>query len=335
MKPEGITSKDWIYYNILFVLEHFLGYNAFEKYFGKNRRALYKKIDNLLQSSGRGNVSEVEEVDNDISYDDFLKKCYRPVMPKVFRGVAKEWNAVKNWNFDFFAENHGHKEIILTDNVGLSDQEFEHLTLKYYVDQMKDGSLKYLRFSDIVNDDPNLKSDFDINWLRKYKLPFSWGEDLKMFMGGKNTLTTTHVGFSSFLFVQVMGKKKWILYQPNERIFLDPRTERTFHFYSKASPYKKDDTDFPLLKYAKQYEVILEPGDVLWVPSFVWHHVENLTDSIGIRYGHSSIPGSWKSSKILTTLIFLATNPNMISHFYIARTKKRELQFIKKSNINN
>jgi len=332
MKPSGIKRSDWIHYNVLFVCEHILGIKSFQKYLGNNRKKLYAKIDAYLSGTNRGSIKPVEEVDKNISYEQFIKECYNTVTPKVFRGAADNWNATKNWNFDFFAENHGHKKIILTDNVGLSEQEFEEINLKYYVDQMKDGSLKYLRFSDVVNDDENLKNDFDLAWLRKYNLPYSWGEDLKMFMGGKNTLTTTHVGFSSFLFVQVMGRKKWILYAPEERIFLDARTERTFHFYSKANPYQPNDPEFPLLKYAKQYEVMLEPGDVLWVPSFVWHHVENLTDSIGIRYGRSSVPGSWKSSKLLTTLIFLATNPNIISHFYIARTKKRELQFIKKSN---
>ena len=148
-------------------------------------------------------------------------------------------------------------------------------------------------------------------------------------MGAKGTVTTLHVGFSDFLFVQVMGRKKWILYPSNNRVFLDSRTERTFHYYSKANPYKKDDPDFPLLKHAEQYEVYLEPGDVLWVPSFVWHHVENLSDSIGIRCGRSCMPSAAKSSRMLTALIFLATKPNVISYAIATRTQKRNLDFSK------
>jgi histone arginine demethylase JMJD6 len=329
MRPSGIKRADWYHYNVLFILEHVLGYNRFEKYFGKGRNGLYHKIDTYLNGTNRGTSQEVEQVDKSMSREEFIQQCYNPVLPKVFRGAANEWQAVKNWNLDFFEKNHGHKEILLNDNVGLTAQEFERMNLKYYINQIRSGSLKYLKFSDIVNEDENLKNDFDLAWLRKYKLPFSWGEDLKMFMGGKGTLTPLHIGFSSFLFVQVMGRKKWILYPANDRIFLDPRTERTFYFYSKANPYKKDDPAFLLLKHAKQYEVTLEPGDVLWVPSFTWHHVENPTDSIGIRYGRSSIPGSARSSKLMTALIFMATKPNIFMHFYTSRKQKQEYTFIK------
>ncbi len=329
MKPLGVNRSDWYYYNLLFLFEHILGYKKFENIFGSSQKKLYRKIDNYLTGTNRGTTEKVEEVDKNISRKEFLQQCYDPVLPKVFRGAATEWKAVKNWNLDFFEKHHGHKEILLNDNIGLTAQDFEKMNLKYYINQLRNGSLKYLKFSDIVNEDQNLKNDFDLDWLRKYKLPFSWGEDLKMFMGGKGTLTPLHIGFSSFLFVQVMGRKKWILYPASDRLFLDPRTERTFYFYSKANPHQKDDPNFPLLKHAKQYEIVLEPGDVLWVPSFTWHQVENPTDSIGIRYGRSSIPGSAKSSKMMTTLIFLATKPNVFTHFYTSLKNKQEYTFVK------
>src|ERR1019366_5527023 len=156
-------------------------------------------------------------------------------------------------------------------------------------------------------------SDFDLEWLRKlFALPLSWGEDLKMFMGVKGTITPLHVGFSPVLFVQVMGQKKWTLYPPTDRIYLDCRTERTSYLFSHADPYKTDDPRFPLLKYARRYEVVLDPGDILWFPSFTWHHVENLSTTIGIRYGRTSLGTALRSSKLLTLLIFLATKPTII-----------------------
>ena len=329
MKPREIKTIDWYHYNALFFLEHWLGYPRFKKHFGERQKKLYDKIDGYLTGTNRGIISEVESVSKDLTYEQFMEQCYKPGLPKIFRGAASDWNAVKNWNFDFFEKEHGHKEILLNDNVGLANQQFEKMDLKYYINQIRNGSLKYLRFSDVVNDDENLKNDFDLNWLRRFNLPLSWGEDLKMFMGGSGTVTPFHVGFSGFLFVQVMGQKKWTLYPPGDRIFLDPRTERTFYYYSKANPYERNSSDFPILKHSRHYEVVLNPGDVLWVPSFTWHYVENPTDSIGIRYGRSCIPAAAKSSRVLTALMFMATRPTMLEHFYTSRRKKRQLLFIK------
>lgn len=329
MKPKEIRKIDWAKYNIYFYLEHFLGLKRFNKFFGKNRKELYKKIDSYLPDSLIGRKVEVEELASNISKEEFMYSCYNTSRPKVFRGAAKDWDAIKNWNLDFFSEKYGNEEIILTDNIGLANQEFEILTLKDYIKQLKAGTLKYLKFSDLVKNDKNLKNDFDLAWLRNFTIPYSWGEDPKMFMGAKSTLTPVHVGFSYFLFIQVMGQKKWIIYPPEHRIYLDARTDRTFYFYSDANPNNLSDDNFPLLKYAERYEIILEPGDVLWIPSFAWHQVENLSDTIGIRFGTTNVFSAWKSSKQLTNLLFFATKPNIFTHLYTSIFKKSTYIFNK------
>jgi hypothetical protein len=237
MKPKEIRRIDWVKYNIYFFLEHILGLKKFNIFFGKNRKELYQKIDSYLPDSLIGRKVEVEELSPNISREEFMDKCYKTTRPKIFKGAAKEWGAVKKWNLDFFSDNYGDKEIILTDNIGLTDQEFEILTLRKYIKQLKSGGLKYLRFSDVVKNDKELQHDFDLPWLRNFTIPYSWGEEPKMFMGAKKSLTPLHVGFSYFLFIQVMGQKKWIIYPPENRIFLDARTDRTFYFYSNANPY--------------------------------------------------------------------------------------------------
>lgn len=331
MKPLDIKSVDWYHYNLLFFAEHLLGVNNSFRFLGAKRNNLYAKIDSYLEGKMNGNSILVDELSQSISKEDFIEKCYKSGTPKVFRGAAAHWPALKKWDLDFFEENYGNEKIVLNDNVGLADQPFEVLEFKDYIKAFKEGAMKYLRFSDIVNNHEELKLDFDMEWLRNYlySLPGSWSEDAKMFVGRSGTLTPLHVGFSDFLFVQVSGRKKWILYPPNNRIFLDARTERTMYFYSKANPYDVENTDFPLFKYAEKYEVYLEPGDVLWVPSFFWHHVENLSESIGIRMGRTSIFSALKSSKVLTALFFLSTRPNILAHSLSLRSNKKELLFSK------
>jgi hypothetical protein len=181
-----------------------------------------------------------------------------------------------------------------------------------------------------MDDDSTLKNDFDLNWLRKFHLSTSFGEQFLMFMGGKNTITPIHCGFSHTLFVQITGKKKWILWAPNERIFFDPRAERRSYFHTNADPYKLDDPNFPLLKYINRYEVILEAGDVLWFPSLLWHQVENQTDSISVAYKFADIPTALHSSRLLAPLYFTATKPNLFLTVLVNRFKKRDYIFTKR-----
>jgi hypothetical protein len=113
---------------------------------------------------------------------------------------------------------------------------------------LKAERLKYLRFSDVVNDDENLKNDFDLVWLRKYILPFSWGEDIKNVYGWKEHTHTVACWIQlAFSLCKLWARKKWIFYPANNmNLSWMPRTERTFHFYSNANPYNKQDPDFPL-----------------------------------------------------------------------------------------
>jgi hypothetical protein len=325
MKPSNVKTKDWVYYNSLFFIEHIFGNRFFDRFFDAYKKNLFAKIDDYLSGTEDYKTYEIESLDNNISNEDFLKLCYEPVMPKVFRGAAKDWPAVNKWSLDFFEKNYGNYEVELIDNAGLAPgQQREVITLKDYINQIRNGSRKYLKFSDIVNEDDNMKRDFDLKWLRKMTaLPFSWGEDLKTFMGVGGTLTPLHIGFSPVLFVQVTGQKKWHFYPCTDRMFLNAKTERASYMYSDADPYKKDDPNFPLFKYAKHYEITLEPGDVLWFPSFTWHQVENLSPSIGIRYGRGSLGAAWKSSKLLTTLFFMVTKPSLPEHIYNSYFKKK------------
>ena len=60
-----------------------------------------------------------------------------------------------------------------------------------------------------------------------------------------------------------------------------------------TSSFKKDDDEhnldwyFPLYQYCPKYEFILEPGDILFNPTWFWHEVDNLkneTIAVAIRW---------------------------------------------------
>ena len=327
MKPTELKRLDWIKYNTYFVFEHFLGYKTFQKFFGKASKELYFKIEQSI-SRTEPKAMEPPSVTGEEIYKNI--KNYKKLLkgPVLFKGAAKNWESCKNWDLEYFEKNYGEKEIILNDLIGTVDpnnpQTFQKVSLKEYIGLLKDGSLKYLKFSSLVQDEEVLQKQLDQEWLHNFDKPGSFGKVYYMFIGGNGTITPMHNEFPSVVYAQISGRKKWIIYMPEDRVFLDPRTERRTYFYTNADPKKVADENYPLFKYAKRYEFILEPGDVLWFPPFAWHYVENLSESIGVAYKFANIGLSLKSSKVLTTLFFMATKPNLFVKFFASRLFKKD-----------
>lgn len=329
MIPENLNKFDWIKYNSYFALEHFVERVTTKKRF---KSLFFKKIDGKLKSKYKKlEKKDVPVIDGEINLKTFQKIANRPIL---FKGSAFNWLCCQKWNFDYFKENYGNTNVTINDNKGLIDennpQEFEALKLKEYIDALKSGTLKYLKFDrNIINQNPELKDDLNLSWLRKLWFPNSFREEMVLFMSGKKTLTPIHGAPSSNFFVQIQGNKVWTMYPPEDRLFLDVKSNRSYYYYSEADPDNPDDENFPLQKYATKYQVTLEKGDILWVPPFTWHHVYNPVPSIGLSYRYMCPKVAFKNSKFLMLLIFFANKPSIFKHFYMSAFQKQTAIFTK------
>lgn len=249
----------------------------------------------------------------------------------VFRGVAKNWPAHLKWNKDFFRSHYGSTPISLIDNPGLVDpehqNEFKKTNFEDYFKEVEKDKSKYLRFSRILDNNPELLNDLDLEWLRKFKSGVNIGEQTFLFMGEDKTRTPMHAGLTHTLFIQIKGRKKWTIYHANERIFIGAMAERFLYYRTNANPNNTEDENFPLLKYGSRYEFVLEEGDVLWMPSLYWHYIDNLTANIGVAFKFTNLPQSFQITKAMTTLFFLATKPTIIQSFIYNRKNKQDYVF--------
>lgn len=95
--------------------------------------------------------------------------------------------------------------------------------------------------------------------------------------------------FMSFSWsVNVVGRKRWVLFPPGEEAYLrDQFNNLAYDIFSKEI---HDKTKFPLCeKPGKYYDIIQEAGEAIFVPSG-WHHqVWNL---VGILCYEKIIPSS-------------------------------------------
>jgi hypothetical protein len=338
MKPDLITSSQWRKFNLYFLLEHFMGLTLAKKLIHPLRKKLYAEALKNPGMKNRGQIYSLTEYEKFEFTDDLLQNDELLKKPIVFRGVAKDWSAVQNWSKFFFREHYDKTKVTIIDNPGLVDKDkeniFKHTTFGEYFDEVEKDPSKYLRFSRVLDHNPTLLNDLNLNWLRKFKYGMHMGEQTFLFMGESDTRTPMHAGLTHTIFIGVKGRKKWTICAPNERFFIDPLAARVLYYYTDANPTEGAplDEQYPLAPYLKKYEFVLEEGDVLWLPSLYWHYIDNLTLTIGVAFKYTNIPQSFKITSLFTTLFFMATKPTILRSFIYNRTKGNDYVFNSKSS---
>ncbi|MGJ8563547.1 MAG: cupin-like domain-containing protein [Alphaproteobacteria bacterium] len=106
----------------------------------------------------------------------------------------------------------------------------------------------------------------------------------ELFIGGAKTGSNFHCAPADNYFLMVEGRKAWRLVDPRNSMAMYPTIGRMREAPARNSPisfHHYDKKEHPLFEKADMYEVVLEPGDLLFIPNMWWHEVENLDVTIG------------------------------------------------------
>ena len=306
------TKSEKFRFFILLFCEQLFAKTRFHNMIHKKRESFFNTLNERLSPLPDGQVNEVES-QVELSAEKFKSTFFAKSKPVVFKSAAKNWPCCHKWDLAYLKTKAGRKDVLLVDVDGLSAQKtenkFEILSVEDLVSNITAGGQKYLRFSPLVEKIPELSRDLNLGWLKSLKSKWSIGNTYYLFVGGKKTVTHLHCDQPCNLFVQVYGRKKWILIPVDQSLLVYPQATQTAYFKSSADLQNLDLKKHPLVKKATRWEVILEPGDVLYIPPHVWHFVENLTDTIGVGYRFSSLTAAARSSFIFTFLRLCAQNP--------------------------
>ena len=98
-----------------------------------------------------------------------------------------------------------------------------------------------------------------------------------MLVGPEESLSRLHFDFlnSHAYLAQIVGSKLCILFSPADSDFL---------YGGDVNPEHPDLDKFPLFKTATAFVCILNPGELLLIPSRWWHHIRNVEKSITVVY---------------------------------------------------
>ena len=107
-----------------------------------------------------------------------------------------------------------------------------------------------------------------------------------MWIGPNGSKTGLHYDLDHInLLCQVSGKKKIYLFSPSQQPYMyvsnkyDPGAK-----LSMVDFWNQDLNKYPLFKEAQYIEVILNPGQILVIPPYWWHCVENIDTNVAVSY---------------------------------------------------
>ena len=241
-----------------------------------------------------------------ISPEDFKEKYYKAMKPLVIKGLAKKWPAYRKWNWDYFIETVGDKEVgvynnIKSDSYTPINTADDYMKFGDYLRRVKQGPLDLRIFLfNIFQHAPQVVNDFTWpdelmkGFVKKYPM---------LFVGGEGSVTHMHfdIDMSHILHTQFAGKKRVLLFPHEEqhKLYRKPWEVLSLANYQDYN-HSFDYESFPAVKKAQGYEVILEHGDTLFMPAGFWHHMEYIESgfAMSLRAMQSSLGGKlgglWK-----------------------------------------
>lgn len=323
-------------FDALFILEHYLRRAAIVKNWKEQVRL---RIAAHVKMEGRGKIIPVERLREKISAAEFIQRYLRKGVPVILDKGAADWPCTRQWSFDAFKSRFGSECIKLVNKIGLSDDDFiderefsEEIEFGAFLDQVLSGGRKYMRFSPLLEKFPELVEDFDRKFLKEMS-GNSWGITYELFIGGNGTITPLHNAMTPFFFANICGIKRWTLIPCRYLAIMNPSADGANYNHSGAAVDLSNTDQFPGFDCIDRMEAVLEPSDVLFNPSWMWHCVQNEAPTIGVRCGFVDVRSMVKESPALAFIrVFAARNPSMVEALYYALIKKNASQRTKRLN---
>jgi lysine-specific demethylase 8 len=243
-------------------------------------------------------------------FRDYFEK--RPV---VLSEATSNWTATRSWTPEYLACRHGdvgvavarydpHSRETFLDQT-LSDLH-EWVPLREFLSGLEGGNHLYALREDTTLFDraPELLEDVD-NFS-----PFGSAERTdaykSLWIGPKNYVTGLHVDPGDTLLFQLYGRKRVLLFDPDQTPYLyeEPPKLSAQKFPNSAlqrrldpsmlgvlrdevrwcavQPFNPDLSRFPLFEHATCVQAEIGPGDTLYIPDRWWHAVESMDATISV-----------------------------------------------------
>ena len=234
-------------------------------------------------------VDDAIEETGALSSQAFLERFYSRSRPVLMRGAVKRWPAIGHWTPDYLAQMVGSAEIEFQggrdgseDFELYKDNHKRRMPFDAFIGQITRSGAGNDAYMTAYNSDTNRAAlaplDADLGSIDTILT----GAPGMMWIGPGGTFTPLHFDLTNNLLAQIVGTKHLILLPPSET----PRLANTRHVFSEVGDLTDPDrlALYPEAKEARQFEVTLRPGDLLYVPVGWWHQVAAEDFSVMLTY---------------------------------------------------
>ncbi|HEX2540221.1 MAG TPA: cupin-like domain-containing protein [Caldimonas sp.] len=232
--------------------------------------------------------------------DEFLTRYVYGCRPVVLTEVTADWPAMQRWSPADLKERFGHLEVeIQAERSGNRLYEVDktrhrrRVNLGEFVarvtsrgvsnDEYLTANNELLRrreFSTLLDDIGSLPEICDRSRLQ---------DRSSFWFGPAGTVTPLHHDTLMLFHTQVVGRKRWRFVSPLEN-------HRVYNHYDVYSPLDLDAVDlhrYPEFANVKVLDVVVEPGETLFLPLAWWHQVTSLDVSLSFSYSNLAIPNDY------------------------------------------
>ncbi|MBC7778290.1 MAG: cupin-like domain-containing protein [Phycisphaerae bacterium] len=227
-----------------------------------------------------------------LTRESFAQAYLEPLKPVVFTDLTAHWPAIKKWTIEYFKEKYGDMRVpVVSNNFSRPGRGYlaadMHITFREYLEILESGPSDLRIFAwNIFWKAPELREDFKVHDIMDGfvdEVPF-------FFFGCEGSRVSLHydVDMSHVFLTQLHGRKRVILFPPDQSRHL---YRLPFTVASHVNVLKPDYEKYPALLQVKGQEVILMPGETLFIPRGTWHYIE-YTDggySISLRAFNSMV----------------------------------------------
>ncbi len=238
-------------------------------------------ISNALDYSQIETDDHNFDVVESIQPREFLQRYIKLNRPVKITGMMDAWPAMKKWDMEFFLNLESPKAVHLEEgNVMQENTSFRKSGFREFVRGIIEGEQSgYLSVFRIFDYFPQLRDDVEFDLLNQFKVKSS----VSGWLGPAGTVTGYHIDWGDNILAQVIGRKCLHLAAPDATP--DMYVSRKFDQGTTISSVDFEHVDpvrFPSFSNVKHHRVILNPGEMIFIPRGWWHHVRSLDTSVSV-----------------------------------------------------